>query len=182
MAPEARQCRASRRREARVEIRDNNGRECAPGTIGRVWVRGADYWPRFHYTNTEARSGNGSDLVHVGDLGYVDDEGYLRLTGRSSEVVISGGVNIYPAEIETSSPNTPTSRTSRSSVSRTRISARPVAHIVLRPDAGTTADDIRAYLDGKLARYKVPAVIEIVDALPREDTGKVFKARLAALY
>ena len=120
----------------------------------------------------------------MGDLGYVDDEGYLRLTGRSSEVVISGGVNIYPAEIEdVIAEHADVEDVAVFGVTDEDLGQRPVAHIVLRPHAaGTTADDIRAYLDGKLARYKVPAVIEIVDALPREDTGKVFKARLAALY
>ncbi|HEY5853245.1 MAG TPA: AMP-binding protein [Aldersonia sp.] len=168
---------------ARVEIRDSTGRECAPDEIGQVWVRGADYWPRFHYVNTPSENG-GDDLVHVGDLGYVDAEGYLWLTGRSSEVVISGGVNIYPAEIENViAEHAGVEDVAVFGVADEDLGQKPVAHVVLRPHAvGTTGDDIRAYLDGKLARYKVPAVVEVVDELPREDTGKVFKAKLVALH
>ncbi|MFE4460946.1 AMP-binding protein, partial [Nocardia tengchongensis] len=83
-----------------VVIADEHGTPLPAEELGRVYVRGADYWPKFEYLNLGAPSSPVPGMLWVGDLGYLDADGYLYLTGRDSEVVIRGGVNIYPAEIE----------------------------------------------------------------------------------
>lgn len=83
-----------------VLIGDEQGNPLPVGEIARVWVRGADYWPSFEYLNQGTPHSPVEGMLWVGDLGYLDADCFLYLTGRDAEVVIRGGVNIYPAEIE----------------------------------------------------------------------------------
>ena len=153
-----------------------------PGTTGRVYVRGADYWPRFSYLNQDTETGPVEGMLWPGDMGHVDEQGYLYLTGRSSEVIIRGGVNIYPAEIENALMGI-------EGVEDAAVFGIPdagdmgeaiAAHIVPRPGFGIAMDDLRTHLSGKIAGYKIPQVISIVDELPRDDSGKVYKRQLRA--
>ncbi|WP_327138868.1 AMP-binding protein [Nocardia sp. NBC_01327] len=170
---------------AAVVIFDERGTELPPRQIGRVFIKSADYWPDFDYLNqpspnTTPRPG----MITVGDLGYLDTDGYLYLTGRTSEVIIAGGVNIYPAEIEASISTLP-------HVEDVAVFGIPhpgdlgeqvAAHIITRPGAKLDETIIRTELVGQLADYKVPAVIRVVDELPRDDSGKIYKRQLRALY
>ncbi|WP_067701573.1 AMP-binding protein [Nocardia jejuensis] len=168
-----------------VAILDEQGRALPPGAVGRVFIKGADYWPEFAYLNRPAPdAGPVPGLITVGDLGHLDEDGYLYLTGRSSEVVISGGVNIYPAEIEAALSALP-------GVEDVAVFGIPhtgdfgeqlAAHLVLRPGATLTDSEVRFAVKDRLADYKVPAVIRIVEELPRDDSGKLYKRRLRALY
>lgn len=167
-----------------VRIADKQGNPLPVGEIGPVWVRGADYWPRFEYLNHGAPHSPVEDMLWVGDLGYLDEDGYLYLTGRDAEVVIRGGVNIYPAEIENVIA-------AMAGVEDVAVFGIPdpgdlgemvVAHILPRPGASLTAAGIRETLSEQLANYKVPARIEIVRALPRDDSGKVYKQQIRNRY
>ncbi|WP_194815046.1 AMP-binding protein [Nocardia sp. XZ_19_385] len=163
-----------------VRILDDQGADVPPGSIGNVHIRGADYWPTFHYLNHPAtRSSPLPGMITVGDTGYLDPNGYLYLTGRSAEIIISGGINIYPAEIENALMTLP-------DIEDAAVFGVPTdsdlgesvhAHIVPRP--GTTPDptDIRAALADLLANYKLPEV-HVVAELPRDDSGKVYKRQL----
>ncbi|MFB8002759.1 AMP-binding protein [Nocardia sp. NPDC056000] len=163
-----------------VLIGDERGNPLPAKEIGRVWVRGADYWPRFEYLNQGAPQSPVPDMLWVGDLGYLDEDGYLYLTGRDAEVVIRGGVNIYPAEIESA-------LAALDGVEDVAVFGVPdsgdlgeqvAAHILPRPGATLTEALVRESLSGQLAAYKLPAHIEIVDSLPRDDSGKVYKRLL----
>ncbi|WP_067568498.1 AMP-binding protein [Nocardia acidivorans] len=166
-----------------VLIGDEHGNPLPAGQIGRVWVRGADYWPRFEYLNQGAPDSPVEGMLWVGDLGRLDEDGYLYLTGRDAEVVIRGGVNIYPAEIENAIA-------ALDGVEDVAVFGIPdpgdmgelvAAHILPRPGADLTERGVREALSGSLATYKLPSRITIVDALPRDDSGKVYKRQLRAL-
>jgi len=164
-----------------VMIAAADGTPLATGEIGRVLIRGADYWPRFTYLNHTDHHAAGEAMIDVGDLGRLDEDGYLYLTGRSSDVVIAGGVNIYPAEIEAAIMAVP-------GVEDVAVFGVPditgdlgeglAAHVLARPGVALAEDDVRAGLRGQLAHYKHPAVITFVDELPRDDSGKLYKRLL----
>ncbi|MFE9580454.1 AMP-binding protein [Nocardia sp. NPDC006044] len=167
-----------------VHIGDEQGNPLLVGEIGRVWVRGADYWPRFEYLNQGAPHSPVEGMLWVGDLGYLDADGFLYLTGRDAEVVIRGGVNIYPAEIENAIATL-------DGVEDVAVFGLPdpgdlgelvAAHILPRPGATLTPDAVREALSGQLANYKVPTRIEIVRSLPRDDSGKVYKQQIRNRY
>lgn len=167
-----------------VIVADANATPLPPGEIGTVYVRGADYWPRFHYLNRAESAGPIPGFISVGDTGYLDADGYLYLTGRSSEIINAGGVNIYPAEIEAAIATLP-------EVEDVAVFGIPhpgdlgeavAAHIVARTAAAPTAASIRSGLATLLAGYKIPAEIRIVPELPRDDSGKVYKRQLRAQY
>ena len=119
----------------------------------------------------------------VGDIGYLDEDGFLYLSDRANDMVISGGVNIYPAEIEAC-------LLGMDGVADVAVFGIPdadlgevlAAHVELQPDAQLTADDIRSYVESNLAKYKKPRVVVFDDNLPREDSGKMFKRRLREKY
>lgn len=167
-----------------VVIAAADGTPLATGEIGRVLVRGADYWPRFAYLNHTDHRTTGDAMIDVGDLGRLDEDGYLHLTGRVGDVVIAGGVNIYPAEIEAAIMAIP-------GVEDVAVVGVPdttgdlgeavVAHVLARPGVALIEDDIRAGLRAQLADYKHPGVIRIVAELPRDDSGKLYKRRLRSV-
>ncbi|WP_084523615.1 AMP-binding protein [Nocardia inohanensis] len=166
---------------AAVSIRDDDGNELPAGEVGRVFIRRAEYWPDFSYLHQAAES---SSMITVGDLGRLDGDGYLYLTGRDSEVVISGGVNIYPAEIETAISELPGVEDVAvfGIPDHGDLGERVAAHLITRPGFELTEAEVRSALDGRLARYKLPTLIRIVDELPRDDSGKIYKRQLRALY
>ncbi|MFI5783537.1 AMP-binding protein [Nocardia sp. NPDC051570] len=167
-----------------VTIADEHGNPLPAGEIGRVYVRGADYWPAFEYLNLGAPASPVPGMLWVGDLGYLDGDGYLFLTGRDSEVVIRGGVNIYPAEIENA-------LIALDGVEDVAVFGVPdtgdlgeviAAHIQPRPGADLSETTVREALSAQLATDKVPTHIRIVEALPRDDSGKVYKRQIQTAY
>ena len=122
-------------------------------------------------------------MVSVGDVGYLDEDGYLFLCDRKNDMVISGGVNIYPAEIESVLIGMP-------GVHDCAVFGIPDDEFgeslcaFIQPHAEVTLDPqaVRAFLSLHLAKYKVPRTIEFRGELPREDSGKIFKRKLRAPY
>lgn len=118
--------------------------------------------------------------LDVGDLGYVDDEGHLFLTGRSSEVIISGGVNIYPAEIEAAAMELPYVEDA-AAVGKPHegdLGEQVALFVVARPGMMVRPLELLDDLSDRLAPYKLPRVIEVLNQLPRDENGKVYKSRL----
>lgn len=160
-----------------VRIVDNAGRVVPPGVDGHVQVIAPDYWPTFTYLHHIAVTAFPLD---VGDLGHVDDDGYLFLTGRSSEVIISGGVNIYPAEIEAAAMELPYVEDA-AAVGRPHegdLGEQVALYVVARPGMAVHPLELLDALSDRLAPYKLPRVIEVLDQLPRDENGKVYKSRL----
>jgi long-chain acyl-CoA synthetase len=141
--------------------------------------------PDFTYHNRDAERAEAGfgELVSVGDLGYLDADGYLFLCDRKRDVVISGGVNIYPAEIEAVLITLP-------GVRDCAVFGIPDEEFgealcaVIEPDGAESIDaaGVTAFLRSGLAAFKVPKRIEFANQLPREDTGKVFKRKLREPY
>jgi long-chain acyl-CoA synthetase len=161
-------------------------RELAAGEPGLVYMRMGG--SRFSYYNDdkkteEARAG---DLFTVGDIGYLDSDGYLYLCDRKSDMIISGGVNIYPAEVESELATHP-------SVGDAAVFGIPhdewgeeVKAVVepapgVEPGPALTAE-LLDFLGGRLAKFKLPKTIDYVDRLPRQDNGKLYKRELRDPY
>ena len=116
-----------------------------------------------------------------GDIGWQDEDGYLYLCDRRKDMIISGGVNIYPSEIEAVIGDHPAVRDCAVFGIPDDEFGEAVAAAVEAGDA-VSEDDIRAHVAARLAGYKVPRVVAFHDALPREDSGKIFKRRLRDPY
>lgn len=121
--------------------------------------------------------------LKTGDLGYLDTDGFLIITGRAKDVIIRGGVNIAPLEIDNALSTHPDiSEAATIGVPDPLYGEEPVAYVSLRPGATANAADIRAHCAGVLADFKVPKQVTIVDAIPKNARGKIDRAELAALW
>ncbi|MFC1706948.1 long-chain fatty acid--CoA ligase [Planctomycetota bacterium] len=161
-----------------VEVCDARGRAVEPGATGEIRVRGPNvmlgYWNRPDDTKEAIRGG----WLYTGDLGHLDEDGFLYVSGRLKEMIISGGENIFPAEIEKVLQGHP-------AVGSVAVMGRPdgkwgeVPIAVVQP-AGERcpAEDLIALCEQQLARYKVPRGIVFIDELPLTSTGKVARAVL----
>ena len=161
-----------------------DGSPLEAGAIGEVACRHAA-WPEFTYINREAdrRELDRGRLVATGDVGFLDDEGFLFLCDRKKNMIISGGVNIFPAEIESAALEHPAIKDAAVFGIPDEAFGEAVA-MAVEAMPGTQVDitELSAFLQQRVARYKMPKVIEVVDALPREDSGKIFKQRLRDPY
>jgi len=169
---------------ALLKIVDSDGRELPAGEVGLIYARQPAY-PDFTYNNNpEARRAIERDgLWTIGDMGYLDDEGYLYVCDRASDMVISGGVNIYPAEIEAVLAAMPGVRDCAVfGIPDAEFGEALAAAIQPEPGATLDAEAVRRFLGGRIAGYKVPRVIAFHADLPREESGKIFKRRLRAPY
>lgn len=167
-----------------VRIYDADGRALPPGEAGEIYLW-LDGWPDFTYHGLDdkrreiARDG----LVSVGDVGYLDEDGYLFLCDRKRDMVISGGVNIYPAEIEAALLAMP-------GVHDCAVFGIPDAEFgealcaCIEREAGARLGEaeVAAFLRRRLADFKVPRVMRFETGLPREDSGKIMKRKLRDPY
>ena len=168
----------------RIAILGEDGAPLPPGTVGVIYTRN-EATPDFSYNHNDAarRALERNGLWTLGDMGYLDDEGYLFIVDRQSDMVISGGVNIYPAEIEAVLITMP-------GVADCAVFGIPHPEFgealaaAVQPASGATLDagQVREFLHERIAGYKVPRVVSFHDALPREDSGKIFKRRLRDPY
>lgn len=172
-----------------LHICDDDGNELPPGTVGTVYFE-RDVMP-FEYHNDPEKTAASRHPAHqnwstVGDIGYVDEDGYLFLTDRKAFVIISGGVNIYPQEVENVLALHPNVfDVAVIGVPDPEMGEQVKAVVQLRP--GTTpsdelADAIIAYVRDRIAHYKTPRTVDFVDELPRTATGKLVKRTLKARY
>lgn len=164
-----------------LEVRDDHGTPVAAGEIGTVWVS-APAHARWEYWRDPARTAEAwdGDAFTVGDLGHLDDDGRLFLDGRPGDLVISGGVNVYPAEVERRLLDDPTvAEAVVFGVPDADWGERVVAAVVARPGRTPDPHALRQRLREELAGAKVPKRIVVVDDLPRTDTGKVRRVGLA---
>jgi long-chain acyl-CoA synthetase len=169
---------------AELRFIGDDGRVLPEGEIGEIYSRIAGN-PDFTYHNKPEKRAeiNLDGFITSGDVGYIDQDGYVFICDRKRDMVISGGVNIYPAEIEAVLHTVP-------GVHDCAVFGIPDAEFgealmaVVEPQPGAMLDlaEIRAHLKALLADYKVPKQIEVTKQLPREDSGKIFKRRLRDPY
>ena len=169
---------------AEIRIFDDNGRELPAGEIGTIFAHQPAYSDFSYHGNEAARRAVGRDgLVSVGDMGYLDDEGFLYVCDRASDMVISGGVNIYPAEIEHVLITLPgIIDCAVVGIPDEEYGEALAAQVVAEAGVTLDAEAIRNALGERIAGYKVPRRIDIVDSLPRDDNGKVVKRRIRDAY
>jgi long-chain acyl-CoA synthetase len=168
--------------QAQIRVLDEEGRDCPPGVVGEMHSRSPwlfnGYWNRPAATAEALRDG----WVTVGDLARRDDEGYVYIVDRKKDMVISGGVNIYPREIEEVLLAHPAvSDIAVVGVPDERWGERLRAFVVLRPGARLSVDDIGSFCAGRLAPYKIPKELRSIEVLPRNANGKVLKTELRLL-
>jgi long-chain acyl-CoA synthetase len=159
-----------------------DGHEVPTGEVGEVFARAAAM-PDFTYEGRpEARAEVEFDgMVTLGDVGYLDDGGFLFLCDRVRDMIISGGVNIYPIEIEACLLSHPSVEDCAVfGVPNEEFGESIAAAIQVAAGATLTADQVRDHVRANLAGYKVPQLVEFHEALPREDSGKIFKRKLRA--
>ena len=155
-----------------------------PGEIGRIQVRGPNvmpgYW-RMPERNKEEFTADG--FFRTGDLGRLDADGYLSIVGREKDLVISGGYNIYPKEIEMVLEELPgITESAAFGVPHADFGEALMAAIVAKPGAALTEEGVVAHVKGKLANFKVPKRVFFMADLPRNTMGKVLKNELRATF
>jgi fatty-acyl-CoA synthase len=159
-----------------VKILDEHGKEVAEGDSGRIFVGNSAQMEG--YTggeNKEIIEG----LMSSGDVGHFDDEGRLFIDGRDDEMIVSGGENVFPAEVEELlSGHKAVADVAVIGVDDEKFGQRLKAFVVLRDGQDASEDDLKAYVKDNLANYKVPREIVFLDELPRNTTGKVLKREL----
>ena len=167
-----------------VKIFRPDGTLCDIGEPGEIFMRQTAIADFDYHGNAAARAEAGRDgLVSVGDVGYLDEDGYLFLCDRKRDMVISGGVNIYPAEIENTLIGMDGVRDCAVfGVPDDEYGERLFACIEPEPGAALSAPAVQSFLRARLADFKVPKDIKFLDALPREASGKIFKRKLRDLH
>jgi long-chain acyl-CoA synthetase len=167
-----------------IKVLDDDGNEVAAGVMGKIYARHFAT-PLFTYINRDGdrKAVEHDGYVTVGDIGYLDDGGYLYVSDRRTDLVLSGGVNIYPAEIELALIGMPgVADCAVFGVPDAEFGQSLVAAVQTQDEVFLTAQQVRHFLSKKLANFKVPRVVEFRNTLPREDTGKIFKRRLQEEY
>jgi long-chain acyl-CoA synthetase len=161
-----------------------DGEPIETGGTGEV-VAWHKHYPDFTYHGDDAKRARAQKkgLMSLGDVGYLDADGFLYLCGRASDMIISGGVNIYPAEIEAEILKlTGVADCAVFGIPDEEFGEQVCAVIQPRPGASLDEAEVRAELRHTLAGYKVPRRIAFSDTLPREDSGKIFKRKLREPY
>jgi acyl-CoA synthetase (AMP-forming)/AMP-acid ligase II len=164
-----------------VSIQDENGRELPPGETGEICVCGLAVFAGY-YDNPEANAKafrNG--WFRTGDLGHLDEQGFLYITGRASDMYIFGGSNVYPREIEEKMLTHPAiAEAAIVGVADKLWGEVGIAVCVLRPDAELNEPELLAWLAPKVARYKLPKRVFFWNELPRSGYGKITKKMIRA--
>ncbi|MEU6352746.1 long-chain fatty acid--CoA ligase [Streptomyces sp. NPDC047072] len=163
----------------RVRIVDDAGKEVPAGELGEIALRGpkvfAGYWRDEKATAAALRDG----WFHTGDIGHVDEEGFLYIDDRKKDMIVSGGENIATPEVERVLYEHPAVlEAAVVGLTHPRWGEVPRAFVVLRRDAEAGAEDLREFCRARLAKFKVPARFDFVDELPRTPSGKVLKRTL----
>jgi fatty-acyl-CoA synthase len=160
----------------KVKILDENGNEMPQGEVGRIFV--GNTFPFEGYTG-----GGGKQIIDgllsSGDVGYFDEHGLLYVSGRDDEMIVSGGENVFPAEVEDLISGHPeVVEATALGVEDKEFGARLRAFVVLHKEATIDEDAIKHYVREHLARYKVPREVVFLEELPRNPTGKILKREL----
>jgi len=173
--------------EGQVMIGDDDANPLPPNEIGLVWLK-AMPGARFDYFKDPTKT-DGSyrgDYFTLGDVGFLDTDGYLFLTDRSANLIISGGVNIYPAEVDAVLLEHPAVGDAATiGVPDEEWGEQVKSIIEVQPGVEPTddlADELIAFCRERLAHFKCPRTVDFIDTLPRHDNGKIYKRRLKERY
>ncbi len=164
-----------------VCVAGEDGRQLGPGERGELLTRGPHVFQAYWKNPEATRDAIVDGWFKTGDIGYRDQEGYYYLVDRKKDMVISGGENIYPAELERILEGHPAvAEVAVIGVADEKWGEVPLAVVVRRPGLAVDGDSLLEFLRSRIASYKVPRSVVFVDALPRSATGKVLKPALRA--
>ncbi|SFJ43856.1 bile acid-coenzyme A ligase [Amycolatopsis sacchari] len=159
-----------------MKVFDPDGNELPPGEVGEIYMKGAEgMGPSYEYVGAEARTIGGWQTL--GDLGWKDEDGYLYISDRRVDMIVSGGANIYPAEVENAIDQHPAVLSSVV-VGLPDEDLGQRAHAIVQAEPGTTAREVLDFLADRLVRYKIPRSVEFTDQPLRDDSGKVRRSKL----
>jgi acyl-CoA synthetase (AMP-forming)/AMP-acid ligase II len=162
-----------------IRILDEDLRDVPTGDVGQVFVRSGTLFEG--YTSGKTRDFH-QGFMASGDMGYLDEAGRLFVVGRDDEMIVSGGENVYPVEVEQALMAHPeVAEAAVIGVDDEQYGQRLVAFVVLEQDASATIDTLKQHVRDNLANYKVPREITVLEELPRGSTGKVLRKELRAL-
>ncbi|GAB4346590.1 MAG: fatty acid--CoA ligase family protein [Candidatus Abyssubacteria bacterium] len=165
-----------------VRIFDDNDGELPPGKMGEIVCRGDNVMKGYFKMPEETEQTLRGGWLHTGDMGYLDEEGYLFIVERKKDLIIRGGFNIYPKDVEETLYMHP-------AVAEAAVIGAPdelmgeqvVAYVVLRPNVRVTAEELISHCQSHLARYKCPKRVEFLDSMPKTPIGKIQKKELRKL-
>ena len=165
-----------------VKIVDEVGNDVPAGEAGEIVIRGRhnmkEYWNRPDATAETLRDG----WLHTGDVAVMDDEGFVTICDRKKDMIISGGENVYPAEIEgVLMQHDGVADAAVIGIESERWGESPLA-IIVRADADLQEAEVLSFCSGKLARYKQPARVVFTDVIPRNPSGKILKRVLRETF
>ncbi|MFO7997217.1 MAG: AMP-binding protein, partial [Dehalococcoidia bacterium] len=162
---------------------DDKGDDVGPGEVGEITVRSkhimAEYWHKPEETRETIING----WLHTGDMGYYDEEGYIYIADRKKDMIISGGENVYPREVEEILYRHP-------AVLEAAVIGIPDPYwvekvhavVATKKGASATAEELVAFCKKHIAGYKVPKTVEFMDSLPKNAAGKILKKELRDKY
>ena len=160
-----------------VSITDEDGNEVPVGEMGEVWMRSPRTTPTYKYLGATARTRDGG-WESLGDMGRLDEDGYLYLGDRAADMILSGGANIYPAEIESVIQEHPAVK-SCAVIGLPDEDKGSTVHAIVEADiADVSEEELKTFLGERLVIYKVPRTFEFVDFALRDDAGKVRRSAL----
>jgi len=163
----------------RVRIVGEDGNDLPPGEVGELWAKGPNVTPGYWERPEADRSSFTDGWLHTGDAARIDEDGYVYIVDRWKDMYISGGENVYPAEVEQvlfRHPNV--LDVAVIGVPDDRWGESGLAIVVPRDPAAFDPAEVIGFCDGKLARYKIPKTARAIDELPRNAAGKVLKREL----
>jgi acyl-CoA synthetase (AMP-forming)/AMP-acid ligase II len=161
-----------------IRVLDEDFREVPTGDVGQIYVRSSTLFEG--YTSGKTKDFH-EGFMASGDMGYLDDDGRLFIVGRDDEMIVSGGENVYPIEVETTLAAHPeVAEASVLGVDDKQYGQRLAAFVVLAAGASATPDTLQQHVRDNLANYKVPREIIVLDELPRSSTGKILRNELKA--
>jgi acyl-CoA synthetase (AMP-forming)/AMP-acid ligase II len=167
-----------------MRIVDHAGADCAPGQIGEIAGRGpflmTGYYKRPDLTAQAVRDG----WLYSGDMGYVDEEGFLHLVDRKKDMIDSGGVKVYPRDLEEVAARHPAvQEVAVFGVPHDRWGETPLAAVVLRPGTDASAEELREWINARVAaRYQRVSEVVLMKDFPRSAAGKVLKRQMRDPY
>jgi long-chain acyl-CoA synthetase len=168
---------------SQIRILDDDRNPLPDGAIGTVWIRMGDFHCEYHKDAKKTADAWSDGFFTVGDAGYLDPDGFLFLCDRKADMIIAGGVNIYPAEVEAQLVTHPLVLDAAVfGIPNPDLGEEVKAVVQLAPGATADAAQLLAFLSERVAKYKLPRSIDFVSELPRDPNGKLYKRRLRDPY
>jgi acyl-CoA synthetase (AMP-forming)/AMP-acid ligase II len=166
-----------------AQIMDGDGNEVPRGEVGEIWIKSESNMVGYYKLPDETSKNLTDGWVHTGDAGTMDEEGYIYLKDRIKDMVVSGGENIYPVEVENAiAHHVSVADVAVIGVPDDKYGEALLAFVVLKPDSSLELEEMIAFCRDRIAGYKIPRKLEIIPEMPRNPSGKILKKELRKPY